>query len=502
MGETIVNRICLCLTGQTLAENVQSVEKHSGDVDLVELRADFLAEHELSALGRFPAMIPVPAILTVRREADGGHYVGPEIRRIDLLNKAVNGGYDFLDIEEDLQVSSMEQSFRDRGGRIIRSMHSFSGMVPDIEKRIRSLKHHPTDLPKAAIHMGRTHDLVTLVRLYDSLRDLEKILVGMGVVSYPLRILAGRLGSYLTFSSLPDRQQAAEGHADPATLSKIYRYHNIDAETRIFAVIGNPIMHSFSPRIHNRGYALLGLNAVYLPFQVDEITDFLTLAEMLRIEGASVTIPLKEVVIPHLAATTDGIAATGACNTIVRQGKGWQGENTDVVGFLTPLKQAREHDRNRKSLSEGRRATVIGAGGAARSIVYALRKAGYTVLVLNRTLQRAKDLADAFGCRASVLDREASKSIAGYNDLIVQTTSVGMHPDLTGDPLPHYGFRGNEVVYDIVYNPPVTRFLERARKAGCRIIYGKEMLISQAEHQFKLFTGQNYPDPQGIDLDF
>jgi len=495
-----MNRICLCLTGQTLAENVQSVEKHSRNVDLVELRADFLAEHELSSLGRFPAMIPVPAILTIRREADGGHYVGPENKRIDLLSKAVVGGYDFLDIEEDLQVSSMEQSFRDRGGRFIRSMHSFSGMVPDIEKRIRGLKHDPTDLPKAAIQVEKTHDLVTLVRLYHSLRDLEKILVGMGVASYPLRILAGRLGSYLTFSSLPDRQQAAEGHADPATLSEIYQYHNIDAETRIFAVIGNPIMHSFSPRIHNRAYSLLGLNAVYLPFQVDEITDFLTLAEMLGIEGASVTIPLKEVVIPHLAAITDGITATGACNTIVRQSEGWQGENTDIVGFLTPLKQAREHNRDGGPLSEGRKATVIGAGGAARSIVYALRKAGYTVLVLNRTLQRAKDLADAFGCKASELNRETAELIEGYNDLIVQTTSVGMHPDLTGDPIPFYDFRGTEIVYDIVYNPPATPILERARKAGCRLIYGKEMLISQAEHQFKLFTGQNYPNSQGIDL--
>jgi 3-dehydroquinate dehydratase/shikimate dehydrogenase len=496
-----VNRICLCLTGQSLAENVQSAEKHSGDVDLVELRADFLAENELSALERFPAMISVPAILTIRREADGGRYVGPESRRIDLLSSAVRGDYAFLDIEEDLQVSLMEQSFRDRGGRIIRSIHSFSGMVPDIEKRIRGLKHNPTDLPKAAIQMGQTHDLITLVGLYDRLRDLEKILVGMGVVSYPLRILAGRLGSYLTFSSLPDREQAAKGHADPVTLSELYQYHKIGAETKIFAVIGNPIMHSFSPRIHNRGYSLLGLNAVYLPFQVDEITDFLTLAETIGIEGASVTIPLKEVVIPHLVAKTDSITATGACNTIVRKREGWQGENTDVAGFLTPLKRALKNIRNKSLPSEGRRATVIGAGGAARSIVYALCKEGYDVLVLNRTLQRAKDLADTFGCQASELSRKSSESIEDHNDLIVQTTSVGMHPDLTGDPLPHYRFRGNEVVYDIVYNPPDTPLLERAKKAGCRIIYGKEMLISQAEHQFKLFTGQDYPDPQGIDLD-
>jgi 3-dehydroquinate dehydratase/shikimate dehydrogenase len=321
----------------------------------------------------------------------------------------------------------------------------------------------------------------------------------MGVVSYPLRILAGRLGSYLTFSSLAEGHQAAEGHTDPQTLNRIYRYHEIDAKTRIFAVIGNPIMHSFSPRIHNRGYVLLDLNAVYLPFQVDEIKDFLSLAEKLEIEGASVTIPLKETIIAHLAAKTDSIAATGACNTIVRNRDGWHGENTDVRGFLTPLERTlRAPNDNRKDLG----ATVIGAGGAARSIVYGLRKSGYRVLVLNRTRKRAERLAEDFGCVASGLNSTNRSLMEGYSDLIVQTTSVGMHPDLTGDPLPQYKFQGREVVYDIVYNPRVTHFLKRAGEAGCRIIYGKEMLVSQAEHQFKLFTGQDYPDPQGIDLDF
>ncbi len=499
-----MNRICLCLTDRTLRENVQRVERHSDEVDLVELRADFLSESELVALERFPAMIGLPAILTIRRKSDGGEYVGPEARRIDLLRKAAGGPaaggpFDYLDIEEDLEVPSIEAAFREHGGRIIRSIHCLEGMLPDMEGRIRDLRRHATDLPKAVIQMNKTRDLVELLDLYNRLRDLEKVLMGMGVVSYPLQILAGRLGSYLTFSSLSNGRQASEGHTDPQSLNQIYRYHEIDAETRIFAVIGNPIMHSFSPHIHNRGYVLLGINAVYLPFQVDEITDFLTLAHKLGIEGASVTIPLKEAVIPHLAAKTDSIRATGACNTIVRDRDGWHGENTDVLGFLTPLERALAAARyDRKDL----RATVIGAGGAARSIVYGLRKSGYRVLILNRTRKRAEALAEDFGCIASGLDSAADSLISEYNDLVVQTTSVGMHPEIAGDPLPQYNFRGNEIVYDIVYNPRVTLFLERAAKAKCRIIYGEQMLISQAEHQFKLFTGQTYPDPQGIDLDF
>jgi 3-dehydroquinate dehydratase/shikimate dehydrogenase len=491
-----MNRICLCLTGKSLEENVRSLQSYGGSVDLVELRADFLTEDELKAVKRFPALVRVPAILTIRRKKDGGTYEGSESGRIELLRGCVDGGYAYLDIEEDLPARSLEEPFCARGGRVIRSIHCLSGFESGLERRIRALKHRPSDLPKAAIQMETTRDLVRLLDLYENLADLEKILVGMGAISFPTRILAGLLGSYLTFTSMPDKEQAAEGHSDPATLCETYRYRDIGEQTQIFAVIGSPIMHSFSPHIHNRGFTLLGIDAVYLPFQVDEITDFLTLADRLHIQGASVTIPLKETVIPYLAVKTEGVEATGACNTILKREGGWYGVNTDVAGFLTPL----ERVLKLRAL-KNRRATVVGAGGAARSIVYALCREGFATLVLNRTAERARRLAQTFGCEGLPLDREGIEAVQDYRDLIVQTTSVGMHPDITADPLPTYSFRGDEIVYDIVYNPPLTRFLSRALEAGCRVIPGREMLISQAEHQFRLFTGRDYPDPEGIDLD-
>jgi len=240
---------------------------------------------------------------------------------------------------------------------------------------------------------------------------------------------------------------------------------------------------SLSPRLHNRGLAALGLDAVYLPFLVDELASFFRLAELLRLQGLSVTIPHKEGVLPFLAQRNEAVQAIGACNTLLRAQEGWRGENTDAEGFLSPL----------GCLRAGSRAVVLGAGGAARAIVYALRRAGLEVLILNRTAARAERLAAEFGCRAAGLDSRGLELLRERADLIVQATSAGMEPEVEADPLPEYRFRGGEIVYDIVYKPPLTRFLKRARRAGCRVIPGLEMLLGQGRAQFKLFTGREYP---------
>jgi 3-dehydroquinate dehydratase/shikimate dehydrogenase len=173
--------------------------------------------------------------------------------------------------------------------------------------------------------------------------------------------------------------------------------------------------------------------------------------------------------------------------------------NTDVSGFLDPLAAELGLDTQVDSRSpridlSRYRATVIGAGGAARSVVYALRLSGCRVLVLNRTAARAQALAEEFGCQWGPLENSGYRALEEFNDILVQTTSVGMSPHEGTDPVELYSFRGHEIAYDLVYAPPLTRFLERAQAAGCRIIYGEDMLLRQALHQFYLFTGQTYPE--------
>ena len=138
-------------------------------------------------------------------------------------------------------------------------------------------------------------------------------------------------------------------------------------------------------------------------------------------------------------------------------------------------------------------ATVIGAGGAARAVVHALVGSGARVLVLNRTVERGRGLAGAHGVSHAGLDENGFHLAEQFRDLVVQTTSVGMAPADQGDPAPEYRFREGQVVYELVYAPGMTTFLQRARGAGCRIVQGRQMLIAQAMEQFRLFTGMAYP---------
>ncbi len=488
--------ICLSLTASTLAEDLEVLDSRRAWIDVAELRADFLDAGELAALSRFPPLAGLPVILSLRRKGEGGLWTGEEGRRRSLLAAAVAGGYAFVDLEEDLEDPGLARAVIEAGGRVIRSFHDLSGVPDRMVERCRRLPHGPNEVPKLAVTAGSTADLVTLAEAFQRLRGEEKILIGMGERGLFSRLLATRLGSLLTYCSAEGARPAAPGHLDPRTLVELYRFRAQDQATFVCAVIGKPIAHSRSPEFHNRGYAALGMNGVYVPFLVDEVKPFFRLAELLDLRGFSVTMPHKEAVIPLLTERDERLQSIGACNTVVRRpagrgarsAAGWFGTNTDVEGFLSPLeRQAPE------LLNPAIRATVIGAGGGARSVLYALRSRGIRPLVVNRTPGRAKSLAELFGCPWTALDRAGMARVRDNSDLIVQATCVGMQPETEADPAPGYRFTGREAVYDLVYQPLVTSFLKRARAAGCRTISGLDMLFCQGAAQFKHYTGQDYP---------
>jgi 3-dehydroquinate dehydratase/shikimate dehydrogenase len=226
------------------------------------------------------------------------------------------------------------------------------------------------------------------------------------------------------------------------------------------------------------------MDAVYVPFLVDDPAAFLKIARFLRIDGFSVTLPYKSAVIPLLTETVEPVKKMGACNTVVRRGRSFTGYNTDGQGFIEPLYSYFPSERLKNI-----RATVIGAGGAARAAVYALKAAGVAMLILNRTPKKAEDLAREVGAQSGPLDAAGLERIKDYDDLIVQTTQAGMPPHTEQDPLEGYRFKGTELVYDLIYTPRLTRLLQRAMECGCKVLNGEEMLMAQAHEQFRLFTG-------------
>ena len=166
----------------------------------------------------------------------------------------------------------------------------------------------------------------------------------------------------------------------------------------------------------------------------------------------------------------------------------WKGFNTDYYGFLSPILRDIESGRIKTAL-------VIGAGGASKAIVWALRNRGVKVTILNRTLSRAADIAALNLCEFDTL--ENARKYEGTVDLVVQTTSVGLYPDFDLNPIEGFRFTGHEIVYDIIYKPRMTKLLTEAAAAGCTLHYGEEMLLEQGKLQFEMFTGYHYP--KGID---
>jgi 3-dehydroquinate dehydratase / shikimate dehydrogenase len=486
--------ICLCLAAETLEEDLGLAEAYQGKADMLELRADHLRAEELAKAGDFPRRVGLPVILTVRRVRDGGLFAGDERERAAVLARLVVGGFRYVDIEEDLDAPGLEARIGSAGVRIIRSMHDHAGVPSDLASRIARLARRPTEIPKAAVMPKSTADLARLLAAFKSQARGERILLGMGDYGFPTRVLATRLDSFLCYTS-PAGTTVAPGQVDPDTLESLYRFRSIGPATSVYGVIGNPVMHSRSPRIHNCGFGALGRDAVYIPFLVDDVDAFWEVADALEVRGLSVTAPHKQAVIRHLSDQDDVVRATGACNTALRErvGAPWTGTNTDVAGFLAPLRELFGG-----TLPRGLGATVIGAGGAARAVVHALAGAGARVLVLNRGEDRGRRLAADFAVQHASLDEQGFAVARGYADLVVQTTSVGMAPGNTADPAPGIVFTGREIVYELVYSPPVTPFLQRALDAGCRVVEGIRMLQAQAMEQFRLFTGAEYP-PHALD---
>ncbi len=267
----------------------------------------------------------------------------------------------------------------------------------------------------------------------------------------------------------------------------------ISGKSQIVGVMGWPVEHSLSPQMHNAAFTEMNLPFVYVPFAVRpaNLETAISGLTALGMRGVNLTIPHKEAALSLVHELDESAARAGAVNTIVQKDGKLKGYNTDGIGFLKPLS-------NDGFKFEGGRAVILGAGGAARSAAFALVAQGMHVTLVNRTLERARALAEAVNEWSSnssvdyvVLNSDESlRQIVGKSELLVNTTRVGMHPNETEPPpvseeILHSGL----FVYDLVYNPQETRLLQMARELGCRTLNGVRMLVEQGAAAFELWTG-------------
>jgi shikimate dehydrogenase len=267
----------------------------------------------------------------------------------------------------------------------------------------------------------------------------------------------------------------------------------VHGDTRVVGVFGYPVAHSLSPAMHNAAFAALRLSYIYIPFPVspDALGPAIRSLSALGIVGVNLTIPHKENVLPFLDAITEEAREVGAVNTVHCLEGRLLGDNTDGRGFYESLREM--------GLSlQGKQVVVLGAGGAARSVVFRLLREGAHVILTNRTPDRAARLAQdaaraGYGARVRVVEtdaeRELRNAIAGA-ELLVHTTRIGMHPETDALPsVPLEAFHPNLLVYDLVYNPVETRLIQEAQRRGCRTLTGVKMLVYQGAAAFERWTG-------------
>jgi 3-dehydroquinate dehydratase / shikimate dehydrogenase len=435
--------------------------------DLVELRIDSVADPDIAAAlsGR-----TTPVIVTCRPEWEGGAFKDSELERRRILECALQQGAEYVDVEFKARFCS-ELIARTEGKRIVLSTHDFDGVPADLIDRVRAMRAARAEIVKVAV---MAHSLSDNLRLLQLERAANTVLIGMGPSGAPTRLLAAHFHSLWSYAG----DGYAPGQISAARTLNEFRFREVTDKTAIYGVVGSPLTHSVSPAMHNAAFRAAGVDAVYVPLRASSAEDFTIFATALGVQGVSITIPYKVGLFERADDVDDLSRRVGAVNTYRRDALRWEARNTDVSGFLAPLS-------GRVDL-RGARATILGAGGAARAVAVALASAGSSVTVYGRNRGKAKEvakLADGITGTFPV----APKSW----DLLVNTTPVGMFPNV--EETPFEGAFDGRIVYDLVYNPMATRLLTEAAAAGCETIGGLEMLVAQAEDQSEWWLGRRPP---------
>ncbi|KAJ7522528.1 hypothetical protein O6H91_18G015700 [Diphasiastrum complanatum] len=323
--------------------------------------------------------------------------------------------------------------------------------------------------------------------------QVPTIALVMGPKGLISRLLAPKFGGFLTFGALGVGQESAPGQPTLLQLTQMYRVDRMDRDTKVFGIVGNPVGHSKGPIIHNAAFQEIGYNAVYVPYLVDDMREFLEVYSGSDFSGFSVTIPFKEDAL-RCCDEVDPIAqAIGAVNTIIRRDGKLIGYNTDCEAAISAIEDALRESRHppEKSLA-GRLFVVIGAGGAGKALAFGAKQKGARVVIANRNFERAKVLAKSVGAEAIPLEQlDSFQPESGM--VLANTTSVGMHPNVQDTPICKDVLKAYSLVFDAVYTPRVTRLLREAEEAGAIAVSGLEMFIRQAIGQFEIFTGQQAP---------
>jgi len=428
----------------------EAIEKAvSLGAEMIELRIDFLGDkNEINNC-------TLPWIATNRK--------GDQ----KLLVKAAEKGAKYADMDIGEYDKEVAKRLREKGCRVIVSFHDFE-KTPNEEKLLEILEElsEKADIVKIVTTANHIEDNQRILSLYEN-TGIPLVAFAMGEKGKTTRFACLAQGSPWTYCALEKAVAPGQPTLEEAN------------ETKLYAVIGNPVKHSLSPDMHNANFESLGMKAVYTAVQVDDVKEFVSHVKERGIFVFNATLPHKIEIMKYLDSVDSLAEKIGAVNTVENKDGKLIGHNTDGYGALLSLKEKIEVN--------GKKIVILGAGGAARAVAFTLAEEGAEITILNRDFEKGKKLADGVGAKAVGFTDENLKKELSDADILINCTSVGMN---SNESLVPKDYLRDLIVFDIVYSPMKTRLLMDAEKNGCKIITGDNMLVYQGAKAFEIWTGK------------
>ena len=492
-------KICVSVCAKTADELVEQIKCAEDLADVIEIRFDCLIESEIKQVWNSPASRK-DEICTFRPKEQGGKRSITEKERLSFWNsddedrrfKFWNTGAETAWADFEIDLYEMNATYNRRN--MICSHHDFNGIPESLNEIYNRLKTTNADVLKIAVQANDITASIAVWKLLERAKSENKqiIPIAMGEAGKWTRILGLAHGAFMTYAALENGSETAPGQISARDLIETYRVKELNEQTEVYGIVGGNTSYSMSPYMHNAAFVFHNLNAVFVPFQVKNLNEFIkrfvrreTREIELNLKGFSITIPHKQEIIKHLDFVDETACKIGAVNTVKIVGDKLHGYNTDAQGFIEPLKNAYGDLKNAK-------VAVIGNGGAARACVYALQSEGAKVTIYARDAEKAKSLADEFDVDLAELEIETSN----FNpfDVVVNATPLGTIGELENEtPATAEQIKSVHLIYDLIYNPFETRLLREAKSVGVPTIGGLAMLVAQAMEQFAIWTTLDAP---------
>lgn len=479
-------QLCVVICGPTINEAREQVRKASVRADILEFRIDQFHFAHLESIASIKESTHLPVIFTLRKRSQGGEYSGDEQERLEMIKELAALKPEYIDLEYDLRDHFNEILCISPDTKLISSFHDFEHNLKNLHSLLEVMRHEAVSIYKIASVAYTTNDALRMLRFIRETRKQGIKIIGISIGEYGLatRVLGPVYGNAITYAAVSDNHKTAPGQLTVDELVQRYHYRKLNHETEVYGLVGDPVVRSPSHITHNYVFGKLGRNAVYVKFNVTpaELHEFMEMAKRLGFSGLSITMPLKEIVIRELGEQSEDAQKIGAINTLKIKNKIVTGTNTDGVGALNAIEKI--------TSVKGKRMVILGAGGAAKAIAWEAKQRGATLVILNRTLERAVELARNLGGTAGGLNDFYNIAKEGY-DILINCTSLGMYSEKSSLPLDCSHMLPHKVVLDVIPGNKDTCFLKEARKKECRIIYGHEMLKHQAIKQAMAWYGED-----------